>query len=82
MLNTIQWDHLTYKSNQEHTHREGENDLRGCEPDAKTTCIEVHQYLDFAYGVNSIDITLPDESTAKLVAGEDGRVYFQVPVKS
>ena len=81
MLNATKWDYPTHKPKRERTRREPENGLLLREPNERTTFIEVQHYLDFKYGASSVDITLPDNSRAKLVVGADGRVCFQVPIK-
>jgi hypothetical protein len=79
MLNATKWNHTTYRPNRKRT-RELEKELLARKPNERTTFIEVQHYLDFKYGTSRIAITLPDKSTAKLVVGADGRVYFEVPI--
>lgn len=80
MLNATKWEYPVYKTQRDRTRREPQNGRQVHESHEKTTCIEVQHYLDFKYGTNSVDITLPDNSTIKLVVGADGRVFFQVPL--
>lgn len=78
MLNTTKWEVLTHQPKWEQAHREPGNGQLARALDEETTFIEVQHYLDFKYGANSVDITLPGDVRARLVVGAEGRVYFQV----
>lgn len=44
----------------------------------ETGLVRLESYLDFRYGSNMIDVTLPDGAIIRLVAAADGSVYAQV----
>jgi hypothetical protein len=69
MLNTVKSD-IQYDTGEV---------VASCEPKQPTILIEAHLYLDFKYGGGSVDITFPDGAIVKLVVGNIGQIYFQVP---
>jgi hypothetical protein len=73
-------DRLNGKAQRQVRFRQGEKARSSDEANQQTTLIAVKRYLDFKYGDTRIDIVLPDGSAVKLVAGTDGRAYFQIPV--
>ena len=79
MLNVTKLDYSAHQRNRDYTRRARNNGRVARQANEATTCIEVQHYLDFKFGASSVDITFPDNSTATLAVGADGRVYVQVP---